>query len=1243
MRYVFGDYLLDTQRYELSYRHQPIKLRPKVFQVLSYLIAHRDRVVSKDELLEQVWPGQFIGDGSLNACLMAVRKAVGDSGQSQHHIQTLHGRGYRFIAAVEALVEPALSPPEPVALPASAPAPSDGQSRSCPSCQHDNPARAAFCNACGAPLERRCTACSADNPIDAQFCNRCGTALLGTDVSLPEAPGAHETAVELSAPEAERRQLTVMFCDLVGSTALSSQLDPEAFREVVRAYQQVCADAIQSFDGYVAQYLGDGLLIYFGYPLAHEDDAQRAIRAGLEILARLQALNTRLACEVGVQLALRVGIHTGLVVMGEVGAGARQEQLALGQTPNLASRIQDLAAPDTVVISAATHRLVAGYFFCDALGVYDLQGMVQPVTVYRVLQDSGAQSRLDVVPTHGFTPLIGREAEIALLRERWSQVQEGVGQVILLSGEAGIGKSRLVHVLKDHVAQTSHTLLESRCSPYAQNAAWHPISALLPRLLHGSPTDSPDAKRVKLERFLRTYGLPLDATPLLATLMSLPIPNAPSHDVLFSPQAQRQKMLHTLLAMLLALAAEQPVLWIVEDVHWIDPSTLALIDLVMEQGPTASICTVLTCRPTFQPAWGLRAHLTPLALSRLPRLQVEMMIDRVTGGKRLPDEVVSQLVDKTDGVPLYVEEMTKAVVESGWLQEVDGQYALSGPLPALATPTTLQDSMMARLDRLGAAKRIAQWGATIGREFSYALLLAVADVEEAVLQQALDRLLSAELVYQRGVAPQATYLFKHALIQDAAYQSLLKQTRRHMHRRILEALEDQGATEMATPPDVFAHHATEAGLMLQASHYWRRAGEHAVQRVAYQEAADHFQRGLDQLLVLPEDAERTQREFELLIALGPCLIIMHGVGAAEVERTYTRAYALCQHGKEPLQLFSALQGLRYFYWVRADLHTARELEARLLALARAQQDPALLMQAHMSSGLSLSSLGDFALALDHFEQALTHGDSASRSTLPIPHPEIACRLYSGLALWCMGYVDQARTRIHEGLALAEQLAHPLHQAWGEHIGAMFYQNYREPLAAREWADAITTHTAVSGIPLTLDTAQFVQGWALVQEGEGEAGIEQMQQANTTYLTRNGTLSMPRRLALLAEAHGSLGQIEAGLELLAEAEALIEQHGDRSYWAEVHRLKGELLQQVASRRGDADASAEGSFLKAMEIAREQQAKLFELRAAMSLSRLWQRQGKDTAARELLAPIYAWFTEGLDSPDLQEAQAFLTELA
>ncbi len=821
-----------------------VKLRPKVFQVLTYLIEQRDRVVSKDELLEQLWPNQFIGDGSLNACMMAVRKAVGDSRQTQRYIQTLHSRGYRFIAEVRTPEEVV----EGVAL-------LNDDRWSCAACTHQNPAGASFCNACGAPLGLRGASTASPSPS-------------------PQSP-SQETSASPLASGAERRQLTVISCDVVEATALSGQLDPEAFRDVVRAYHQLYADVSQSFDGYIAQYLGDGLLAYFGRPRAYDDDVQRAIRASLHILDGVKTLNIRLEREVGIRLAIRMGIHTGLVVIGEV--GGRQEQLALGQTPNVAARLQSLAAPGTVVVSAATYHLTEGYFRCECLGVRDIKGVAQPMAVYRVLQGSGAQSRLDVAAVRGLTPLVGRESEMALLRERWAAVQEGVGQVVLLSGEAGIGKSRLVQVLKDHVADTPHLTLECRCLLYARNSAWHPILALLPRLLQWSRDDSVATKQVKLERFLRDFQLPHDqAAPLLATLLSLPVSDASFGRLHLAPQEQRQQLLDVLLAILLALAQAQPLLLIVEDVHWMDPSTLDLLQLVIDQGPTAAICTLLTCRPTFQPTWGMRAHLWPLVLSRLPRDQAALMVAQLTAGQHLPPEVVAQLVDKTDGVPLFIEEMTKAVLESGGLQEQPGGDAW--PSPVLTIPASLQDSLMSRLDHLDTAKPIAQLGATIGREFSYRLLCAVADVDEGQLHHALEQLIAAELVYQRGVLPQATYLFKHALIQDAAYQSLLLQTRQQYHQRIVEALEAQSLGEVPMPPDLLAYHATAAGLTVPAVDYWRRAGDYAYQRGAYREAADHFRQGLTRLQTLPDGVERTQREFDLLLGLGPCLLVVHGAG-----------------------------------------------------------------------------------------------------------------------------------------------------------------------------------------------------------------------------------------------------------------------------------------------------------------------------------------------------------------------------
>ena len=720
-------------------------------------------------------------------------------------------------------------------------------------------------------------------------------------------------------PDAARRQLTVMFCDVVDSTKLSGQLDPEEYREVLRAYQSACVEAIQRFDGYIAQHLGDGLLVYFGFPTAHEDDAQRAILAGLGMLDAMQTLNTRLEQEHGIRLSIRVGIHTGLTVIGDIGAGQKHELLALGEAPNIAARIQSLAAPDTVAISADTSRLVEGYFTLEDLGRHTLKGVAEPLQVYRVLRHSGAQSRLDVAGTRGLTPLVGREQEVGLLLERWHWVKEGQGQVVLLSGEAGIGKSRLVQVLKDHVTSEPHTRLECRSSPHYQNSALYPIIDLLHRLLQWPHDASPDEKLDTLAQALSQYRLPVqEAIPLLAPLLSLPLPEDRYPPLTFSPQRQRQKTLEVLLAMLLEPSAQRPVLFILEDLHWTDPSTLELLALLMDQIPTVSFCALLTCRPTFQPPWSSRSYVTQVTLSRLSQPQVVRMAEHVAGGKRLPAEVLRQIVEKTDGVPLFVEEMTKAVLESGVLQEVHGQYELTGAVSALAIPATLHDSLMARLDRLVTAKAVAQYAAVIGRQFSYALLHAVSQLDEPTLQRELGRLVDAELLYQRGLPPQATYLFKHALIRDIAYESLLRSTRQGYHQRVATVLEAQFPETAATQPELLAHHCTEAGLNAQAVRYWHQAGQHAIQRSAHAEAVAHLTQGLAVLKTLPHTPERARQELALQTSLGPALMAVRGYAAEEVEHVYLRARELSQEVDDTAEHVRALMGLYVLFFVRAN-------------------------------------------------------------------------------------------------------------------------------------------------------------------------------------------------------------------------------------------------------------------------------------------------------------------------------------
>src|SRR6266853_4701959 len=800
-------------------------------------------------------------------------------------------------------------------------------------------------------------------------------------------------------PEAERRQLTVLFCDLVDSTALSAQLDPEDLREVVRAYQSICAEVIQRFDGYIAQYLGDGLLVYFGYPQAHEDDAQRAIRTGLGIVEVMGTLNSRLAQRQGVRLAIRMGIHTGLVVVGAMGGGGRQEQLALGETPNIAARLQGLAAPDTIVISETTARLVEGYFISHSLGMQDLKGLAHPLRVYRVLHASETQTRLDVGAIRGLTPLVGRDAEVTFLRERWTQVQDGLGQVVLINGEPGIGKSRLVQVLKEQVAGERYTRIEYRCASDTQHSALYPVITHVERALAFALEDTPDDKLRKLETTLAPYAFPLPETvPLIAALLSLPLP-AHYPPVTLTPLRQRQKTLEALLAWLVAEATRQPVLFIVEDLHWIDPSTLEFLTLLIEQGPTARLLTVLTCRPEFHPPWPLRAHVTLLTRSSLAHPRVAQMILRVTGDRTLPMEIMQQVVAKTDGVPLFVEELTKTVLESCFLREADGAYELTAPLPPLAIPATLHDSLMARLDRLSTVKIVAQLGAIIGRTFAYEVLQAVVPLDEATLQQGLRQLVEAELVYQRGLPPQATYMFKHALIQDAAYQSLLRRTRQQYHQRIAQVLAAQFPDMVDAQPELLAQHYTEAGQSARAITYWQRAGERALQRSANLEAISHLTKGLEVLRTLPDSPERLQHELDLQITLGQALTVTKGYAAPEVGHTYARARELCQQVGETPQLFPVLRGLWNFYVIRMELRTGRELAEQLLSLAQRAQDPALLQQAHSALAGALVHLGEFAATQEHLQQGLALYD-------PPQHRALAFRLGYDLRVFFLAYMTR---------------------------------------------------------------------------------------------------------------------------------------------------------------------------------------------------------------------------------------------
>jgi class 3 adenylate cyclase/predicted ATPase len=1049
---------------------------------------------------------------------------------------------------------------------------------------------------------------------------------------------------EPRTPEAERRQLTVMFVDMVGSTELSSQLDPEDYREVVREYQKACTEVIERFDGYVAQYLGDGLLVYFGYPQSHEDEAQRAVYTGLGMLNGMKQLNARLEQDKAIHLALRVGLHTGLVVIGEIGEGSRQEQLALGEVPNVTARIQGLAEPDTVVISDATYRLVQGFFDCESLGEHELRGVTEPIAVYRILRASGVQSRLDVASTRGLTPLVGRESEVTILLERWNQVEDGQGQVVLLSGEAGIGKSRLVQILKDHVADTPHTRLECRSSPYFTNSALYPLIDMMQRTLRFQSDETPEQKLEKLVQNLSQYRLPLEETvPLFGALLSLLVPEDRYPPLNFTPQRQRQKTLETILATMLELSERQPVLFILEDLHWTDPTTLAFIEWLIDQTPTTAIYALLTCRPEFQPSWSHRSYLTEVTLNRLSRTQVESMVQQVTGGKGLPAELLKQIIEKTDGVPLFVEEMTKAVLESGIVKEMDERYELMGQFSSLSIPSTLQDSLMARLDRLVTAKGVAQYGAVIGRQFSYSLLQAASQLDNAVLDKELGLLVNAELVYQRGLPPQASYTFKHALIQDTAYASLLRSIRQQYHQRIAQTLEERFPETTEAQPEILAHHFTEAGsgFTEQAIAYWHQAGEKAERRSAHAEAISHLTTGLELLKTIPTSPKCIQQELALQTLLGSALVATKGYASLEVEQAYARARVLCHQVSDAPQLDSVLMGLYLYYINRPDFQISFELGEQFLRLAHQAEESVLILQAHMMLGVPLFWCGQLTEARHHLEQSIAlygsqYYDMAFRYG---QDSGVVCRHYAGWVLWFLGYPEKSRMMCDTLLTLAQELSHPLSSVYALSTAASIYLLLREGYTAQQLSEEALALATEHNFTYWIASSMLRRGEALAIQGHYAEGISQLQQGLTARLATGAQMARSLHDARLAYGYGQMGQPEEGLSKVTEALSIINNTGERSYEAELHRIRGELLLQKSL---DNRAEAETCFQQALDIVRRQQAKSLELRAATSLARLWQSQDKRQEAYDLLAPVYGWFTEGFDTADLIDAKQLLDAL-
>jgi predicted ATPase/class 3 adenylate cyclase len=1079
-----------------------------------------------------------------------------------------------------------------------------------------------------------CPKCAFASPESAAFCPQCGGSL-DPDRLVPEADAQYSS-------RAERRRLTVMFCDLVGSTELSGQLDPEELHDLMREYQRVCADVINRHAGHIAQIRGDGLLVYFGYPIAHEDDAQRAVRAGLEIVAAL----ARLPAQLAKTLRVRVAVHTGLVVVGQLGDETNPNAMAIaGETPNIAARLQGIAEPDTVIISAPTHRLIDGFFRCRSLGAHTLKGVAAPIELYSVLEESDIQSRFDQAVATGLTPFVSREAEVAHLVELWERARDGAGNVVLLSGEAGIGKSRLLRVLKEGTTGEAVTDLEARCSPYYQGSALHPIIGFFQHLLQFQRDDSAETRLATLERVLDNFGFPLSETvPLFAALLSFPAGHR-YQPLAMTPQRQKQKTFEAMVAWLLKAAERRPTRVVVEDIHWADPSTLEFLGLLIDQVSQARLFVALVFRSEFLLPWRSQPHVTTVTLGRLSSAATERMIDSIAGGKKLPPDLIQEIVKKTEGVPLFVEELTRMVLESGMLRERDDHYELTSPVFSLAIPSTLYESLMARLDRLGNAKEVAQLGAAIGKEFSYELLRAISPIDETKLSGALNRLVDAELLEQHLLPSETNYSFRHALIRDAAYESLLRTKRRHYHRKIAEVL--QARFGETVEPELLASHLTEAGMIEEAIPCWQRAGQRALERSANQEAIRHLTKGLEFLSGLPETPPHLQEELLLRVTLGAAVMVAKGFGSLEAQSVYARARELCQQVSGSPLVFSVFWALWVFHAARGEHGEAREAGEECLRLAQEARDPALLLEAHHALGVSLQLLGEFVQSLEHLEQSIAIYDPRQHAALAYvsgQDPGVAGLVHQAWALWFLGYPDQSRKRIHEALTRARELPHPVTKAAAANFASWVYQLLRDPQAAREHAEeAVSVSTAlVGGSDMWKAMGVIGQGWALTEQGLPDDGIVRLHAGLTALRSTGARVLLPYFLALLAQAYARAGQVEEGLSILKESQVALDKGAERWFQAELHRLKGELILRRPGPRPD-ERGAEECFRQALAIAREQRAKSLELRAAMSLSRLCHRLGKNSEAHRTLADVYDWFTEGFGTPDLQEARTLLEQLS
>lgn len=1112
----------------------------------------------------------------------------------------------------------------------------------CPSCHDDIHDGIKVCPSCRVSLTDCCPSCGTSIAPKAKFCAECGQPLALGALEQPAPAGSVASPV---VPSAERRQLTVMFFDLVGSTTLASGLDPEDLREAMGEFQRCVADVVTRHGGFVDHFRGDGAPVYFGYPISRADDAERAVRAGLDVVEAVSALI--LLGDYRPQV--RVGIATGLCVVSDNRrSGAALELDVTGQTLNLAARLQAEAQPNSVIIAASTRRLTGGLFTCSTLGAMPLKGFPEPVMAWRVVGPSGAASRFDAQPPFPLTPLVGRDRELELLQRRWQQARTGSCQIVLIGGEPGIGKSRLAVMLQERIGSEPHTRVRYFCSPDGQSTPFHPC---IRQIEHAAGFARDDSPHTKLDKLIATYGPishPADVAAM-ADLLSLHADDRlPPLDL--DPRVRRTRTMDALLRVVELIGQRQPILMIFEDTQWIDPTSRELIDLATERLVKCPILLIVTSRAEFQAAWTDLPNVTRLALGPLDQRQAATLIGHVTAGNALSDGAVEDIIERSDGVPLFLEELTMAVMEAGARHETDQDVLARMPARRSDVPAALQASLMERLDRLGAAREIAHIGAAIGREFSAELVAAVSQRSDADLAGALKSLTNSGLVIQRQ-SSQKTFQFKHALIRDAAYGTMLRDTRRALHGRIADALKHIRADASNSQPQLLAYHCTEAGLPEKAIGHWIRAGQHALKKSAMAEAISCMRGGLKLCAGIPESTWRNQRELELQLALGSALIVTKSYVAPETIKSFARARDLCKRLGQSRQLVSVMHG----QWVQAfmsnELVSARRQAAELLELGERTADGYQRWTGHRLLGTTGFPTGEFIAGHGNLERSLSlhelvlapAGDAPAKDDahaarlLALDEAHVLELVYNSWILLYLGHLDQARRRRDEALHHAHKHSQVYTLAHAVNGRAFIELMLNSPHATLAELQKLETLTGGHEIMYYGAMAAAFRGWCLAAIGAPHEGIMQIKHGIRSFRAMGALVYLPSFLKFLADAYGMARQPREGLEALAEAEAMIASTQARQDQAEIFRVRGELQASV----GD-HAAAEESLLAALSTARQQDARLIELRAAVSFARFWRDRGNAAAGRAPLAAVLDWFSEGRDTAALMEARAILDSI-